>query len=158
LRCVPLLIDDLLDEVAEQARIQGDGRPIDLSADRQLWIEADRDRLKQVLWNLVENALRYTPPTSPIRLGARRERNRIVVDVRDAGPGIAAEPLPRLFDRFYRIDPARSRATGGSGLGLAIVKHLVQAHGGTVSVSSRLGEGTNFTIRLPVGVERPADS
>jgi signal transduction histidine kinase len=148
LRRAPVAVDDLLLEIAEQARAQANGRPIEVESERQLLINGDRDRLKQVLWNLVENALRYTPPGGPVRLSARGEVDQVAIAVRDEGPGIAAEHLPKLFERFYRVDPARSRATGGSGLGLAIVRHLVQAHGGTVVVSSLPGEGTMFTIRL----------
>ena len=148
-------LDELLVAVVEQARIQAGQRRVLLERLEPLSVEGDRDRLRQVLWNLVENALRYTGPEGLIRLALRRDGPSAELSVSDDGPGIAAEHLPRIFDRFYRVDTARSRATGGSGLGLAIVKHIVQAHGGCVTVASELGRGTTFTVRLPAAVGLP---
>ena len=105
---------------------------------------------EQALLNLVENALRYSPRGSTVVLRTRQEPSQIIVEVRDNGPGIAAEHLPRLFERFYRVDPARSRSLGGTGLGLAIVKHVALAHGGTVSVQSQPGQGSCFCLCLPL--------
>ena len=155
LRRTPLAIADLILEVAEQARVQATDRTIEVEPLRPVMLNGDRDRLKQVVWNLVENALRYTPPGGAIRLSAVQEADQIVIAVSDEGPGIAPEHIPHLFDRFYRVDRARSRATGGAGLGLAIVQHLVKAHGGSVAVQSLLGKGTTFTLRLP-GVDQRA--
>jgi len=140
---------ELLAEIAEQARAQSGGREVVIVARAPVTATGDRDRLRQLLWNLVENALRYTPPNGVIRLDLERENRYAVVRVADTGPGIPTEHLPRVFDRFYRVDRARSRATGGSGLGLAIVKHIAQAHGGTVAVDSQADRGTTFTVRLP---------
>jgi signal transduction histidine kinase len=113
-------------------------------------VYADETRLAQVLDNLLSNAVRYTPPGGRISLGAATAANgRVAFTVQDTGPGIAPEALPLVFDRFYRADPARTTETGESGLGLAIAKALVEAHGGTLSVTSTLGQGTAFRIELP---------
>jgi len=114
-------------------------------------LHADETRLGQVLDNLLSNALRYTPSGGRIVLGASAANGRVTFSVQDTGPGIAPEALPLIFDRFYRADPARSEATGESGLGLAIAKALVEAHGGTLSVESTVGQGTTFRIDLPAG-------
>ena len=105
--------------------------------------------LEQAVTNLLENALKYSPPGTPVTVGCRAGAGQVRIDVVDAGPGIAAEHLPRLFERFYRVDKARSRQMGGTGLGLAIVKHIAQAHGGRADVASEPGRGSTFTIILP---------
>jgi two-component system, OmpR family, phosphate regulon sensor histidine kinase PhoR len=112
--------------------------------------ETDRDRLRGVLENLVENALKYTPGGGHVSVSARTDEGTVVFEVTDDGPGIGAEHLPRVFERFYRVDKARSRELGGTGLGLSIVKHLVESLGGTVSVSSERGQGSRFSVRFPV--------
>jgi two-component system phosphate regulon sensor histidine kinase PhoR len=111
--------------------------------------ETDRDRLRGVLENLVENALKYTGAGGHVSISARGEGGDVVFEVADDGPGIAAPHLPRVFERFYRVDKARSRELGGTGLGLSIVKHLAESLGGTVSVASEPGRGSRFTVRLP---------
>ncbi len=110
---------------------------------------ADPDRLAQVLDNLLDNAIRYSPPESAVTVAIRREDAQIICRVADAGPGIPASHLPLIFERFYRVDPSRGRNQGGSGLGLAIVRSLVQAHGGCVSAESAEGHGTAITFWLP---------
>jgi len=105
--------------------------------------------LEQAVTNLLENALKYSPPGSPVRIDCRVAGAEVVIAVADGGPGIAAEHLPRLFERFYRVDKARSRRMGGTGLGLAIVKHIAQAHGGRVDVSSEVGRGSTFSLAIP---------
>ncbi|MBN2556578.1 MAG: HAMP domain-containing protein [Anaerolineales bacterium] len=110
----------------------------------------DTARFKQVINNLIENALRYAPEGSAIELSAEKEGAFVVFSVADAGKGIPAEECERIFDRLYRRDDARARAEGGSGLGLAIVKTLVENHGGDIRVESELGRGTQFLIRLPI--------
>jgi len=111
-------------------------------------VEADPDRLQQVLLILLDNAIKHTPPGGKVTLAARRQGGEALIEVKDTGEGISPEHLPRLFDRFYRADRARSRS-GGVGLGLAIAKSLVEAHGGQLSVTSVLGSGVTVTIRLP---------
>ena len=114
-------------------------------------IETDATKLHDVLRNLVENAVAYAPPATAIELTARRVDRRVVLTVADAGPGIPDADLHRIFERFYRVDRARSRESGGTGLGLAIVKHLVGLLGGEVHAANRPGGGAIFTITLPLG-------
>ncbi|MGB9886081.1 MAG: two-component system histidine kinase PnpS [Moorellales bacterium] len=108
------------------------------------------DYLRQTLVNLVDNAIKYTPPGGKVEIVARARDEVVQVEVRDTGVGIPAEALPRLFERFFRVDKARSRELGGTGLGLAIVKHLLERHGGTISVRSVPGRGSTFCFTLPV--------
>src|SRR5262249_17425041 len=120
---------------------------------RNLSAWADEEAVSQILDNLVDNAVKYTPPGGRIRVRWHVEENQVCLQVEDTGIGIPEYDLPRIFERFYRVDKLRPRELGGTGLGLSIVKPLVQAMRGTVSASSRLGEGTTFTVRLP---RRPA--
>jgi two-component system sensor histidine kinase BaeS len=117
-------------------------------------VVGDADRLRQVIGNLVSNALRYTPAGGRVTLRAWGEGKQVRIAVSDTGPGIAPKDQTHLFDRFYRADVARDRASGGSGLGLAIARALVEAHGGEIWVESALGEGTTFTIILHRGSGR----
>jgi signal transduction histidine kinase len=115
-------------------------------------VVGDPDRLTQVFTNLAENAITYAPNAGEVRLVVRSDDGQWVEGiVEDNGPGIPAEALPRIFERFYQMEKSRARGDGrrGSGLGLAIVRELVEAHGGQVSAASRPGEGTTFTVRLP---------
>jgi two-component system phosphate regulon sensor histidine kinase PhoR len=114
-------------------------------------VMADSYAIQQVLANLISNALRYAQNGKSIVLGAKEQRTHVEFFVRDAGPGIPSEHLPRIFERFYRVDKARSRETGGTGLGLAIVKHIVLNHGGTVRVESAIGHGSTFFFTLTKG-------
>src|SRR5690606_36237077 len=115
-------------------------------------IVADRTALQQILVNLVSNAVRHRPAGGTITVFTRPEPGAIVLGVRDTGAGIAAEHLPRIFERFYRVDTARSREGGGTGLGLSIVRHLVESHSGHVSADSELGSGTTITAHFPYPV------
>ena len=115
-----------------------------------LAVSADPHRLRQVFMNLVENAIKYNKDAGRVAISAARDRASLTVTVADTGVGIPPQDLPRIFERFYRVDKARSRALGGTGLGLSIVKHIVESHGGTVSVQSRPGEGSAFTVTLPI--------
>lgn len=116
---------------------------------------ANEDYVEQVLINLLSNAIRYSPPKSTIKLNAFFEAPNITITVTDQGPGIAAEDLPRIWERFYRVDKSRSRALGGTGLGLAITKEIIEAHGGQIGVSTEVGRGSTFWFTLPAV---PADS
>jgi len=108
----------------------------------------DRDRLEQVVVNLIDNAIKYTPSGGRVTISAEGYDDEVRVDVSDTGIGIPAEDISRIFERFYRVDKARSRALGGTGLGLAIVKHIVQGHGGRLDVTSELGVGSTFSFFL----------
>jgi two-component system, OmpR family, phosphate regulon sensor histidine kinase PhoR len=169
------LVDDLLDlSRIESGRWQPTLAPIDLEKlAREVWgdftaraaeggvtfgvrigpgaatVTADPEGVRLVLRNLFDNALRYTPPGGTITLRGRREDGGTTVQVADTGSGIPREHLPRIFERFYRVDPSRSRAEGGTGLGLAIVRHTVEAHGGRVWAESHLGEGTAVSCWFP---------
>jgi signal transduction histidine kinase len=135
--------------VAAQARVK-DVR-LDLALQASLpRVALDSDRIAQVLRNLLSNALRHTPSGGRVALALRAEDGRAVVEVSDTGAGIPPEALPHVFDRFYRADPSRSRATGGSGLGLAIARQLVRAHGGDITVQSTPRDGTTFRFWLPL--------
>jgi two-component system phosphate regulon sensor histidine kinase PhoR len=112
-------------------------------------ILGDAERLGQVFSNLLDNAVKYTLDSGTITIGATSDDRMVAVSVADTGIGIPLNDLPRIFERFYRVDKARSRELGGTGLGLAIVKHLVEGHGGTVSAESR-GNGSRFVVRLPL--------
>lgn len=147
----PLDLGALVRDVAEMSRPVADEKRItvDVAAGDAVTVSADRDRIAQVLHNLLSNALRYTEAGGAIRVRAARHGGDGEVEVTDTGPGIPADDLPKVFDRFHRVDRSRSRATGGAGLGLAIVRYLVEAHGGRVWVRSRLGGGTTFGFALP---------
>jgi signal transduction histidine kinase len=113
-------------------------------------VDADPERVHQVLYNLVDNAVRATPPDGRVRIEAHRRNGSVRISVADTGVGIAAEHLPRVFDRFYRVDEARSREDGGTGIGLAIARSVVEAHGGSISATSEPGKGSIFAFDLPV--------
>ena len=115
----------------------------------ELTLWGDRARVQQVLSNLLDNALGHTPPGGSVTFDARRVDGETIIGVRDTGDGIAAEHLPHVFDRFYRADPSRSRATGGAGLGLAIARQVVEASGGGITAASVPGAGTTFEVRWP---------
>ena len=111
------------------------------------------DYLERAVINLLDNAIKYTPPNGKVQISLRAEHNTAIIEVADNGIGIPAEDIPRIFERFYRVDRSRSREMGGTGLGLAIVKHVVQAHGGSVEVQSEVGHSTKFRILLPTASE-----
>jgi two-component system phosphate regulon sensor histidine kinase PhoR len=112
-------------------------------------VETDADRLRRILENIVENAIKYTPAGGKVEVTAERAGRAAAIVVQDDGPGIAAEHLPRIFERFYRVDKARSRAVGGTGLGLAIVRHLAESIHATVTVTSEPGRGSRFVVTVP---------
>lgn len=123
---------------------------VNLTAPEELYMEADEDRLRQVFVNLLSNAISYTPEGGTVDVHiSLTELEQVRIAISDTGIGIPEKDLPRIFERFYRVDKARSRGSGGTGLGLSIVKHLVELHKGTISVRSVVGKGTTFTIELP---------
>ncbi len=133
---------------AERATARQVGFDLEIAPDGAS-LEADPDAIRQILTNLMDNALRYTPMGGLITVASRREDGEVVLSVRDTGSGIPNEHLPRVFERFYRADPSRSREEGGTGLGLAIVKHLVEAHDGRVAAESEVGRGTTMRCWFP---------
>ncbi len=146
------IVDSVLELVAAKAR---DGEvTLTTEVSEMIHVQADRDRLVQVLINLVDNAVKYTPAGGAVTVRARPTADgRVEVSVSDTGVGIPRADLPRITERFYRVDKARSRELGGTGLGLAIVKHLVLAHGGDLAIDSEEGRGTTVRVLLPEGVD-----
>jgi two-component system phosphate regulon sensor histidine kinase PhoR len=122
---------------------------IDLDVPDGMTARLDATLLEQALVNLIDNAIKYSSRDSLVRISSENQGNEVTIRIADRGSGIPRKHLPRLFERFYRVDKARSRKLGGTGLGLAIVKHIVQAHGGHISVDSNLGQGSTFIIHLP---------
>lgn len=143
-------VDTLMNETF--AAVQGDfdkeGKTLLFESSPQS-LSADRDKIRQVMVNLLSNALKYTQPGDTVTVTLGGNADTVVIQVSDTGAGIAAEDLPYIFERFYRADKSRSRKSGGAGIGLTIVKSIIMAHGGSISVSSKLGAGTEFTIILP---------
>ena len=113
-----------------------------------VWVKADAYRITQVMTNLIENAIKYGNDNGKVVVHFEEEKKHFVISVRDNGPGIPSEHLPRLLERFYRVDKSRSREKGGTGLGLAIVKHILSAHGSKISVASKVEKGTTFSFKL----------
>jgi signal transduction histidine kinase len=121
-----------------------------VSKDSNVTVIGDRLKLRELLLNLVDNGVKYTPEGGEMTISLERDDGRIKLRVMDNGIGIAPDDQVHIFDRFFRVDKARSRGAGGSGLGLSICKWIVQAHGGEISVESDLGKGSTFTVTLPV--------
>ena len=148
----PVRVRPLLERIAERHRVAlgDDPRTLEVSCEAELEVQGVATLLDQAIENLVSNALRSGSPTGRVRLEAESDPGvGVRIAVADDGPGIPPRHLPRIFERFYRVDTARSRQEGGTGLGLAIVKHIAAAHAGTVEVESVVGIGTRFTIRIP---------
>lgn len=154
LRSVPL--DALLAEAADRARAVAEVKQIELVVHpTQIVVDADASQLTMAVKNLVDNAVRYSEH-GRVELAAVRDGEWVTISVADQGIGIPSDEIPRIFERFYRVDKARSRATGGTGLGLAIVRHVAENHGGRVDVASELGSGSTFTIHLPARTDDAA--
>jgi two-component system phosphate regulon sensor histidine kinase PhoR len=147
------IVRQVADGLQTLARDRGVEVKIDLPPE-PLMVRADRDELIRVFENLVENALKYGASGKRIDIGLSPGDNEALVAVRDYGPGIAPEHLPRLTERFYRVDVAESRAQGGTGLGLALVKHILHRHRGRLSIDSAPGKGATFTVRLPLDARK----
>jgi two-component system, OmpR family, heavy metal sensor histidine kinase CusS len=116
--------------------------------------ELDRTLVQRAVGNLISNAIAHTPPGGAVVLAAETEGDAIRIEVTDTGVGIPPEALPKVFDRFFRVDPSRSQASGGAGLGLAIVQGIMLLHGGNVEIASQLGQGTRVRLRVPVSATR----
>jgi len=147
----PVTSRELLEEAVQSFREAARAHNMDLQVDdtANATVNADREAVHQIFTNLIDNAFKYAPSGNRIILGSRPSPAGVEFFVRDFGPGIPSEHLPRLFERFYRVDKARSRESGGTGLGLAIAKHIVLAHGGTISAESELNHGSRFIFTLP---------
>lgn len=142
------LLEDTIERLSPVAREAG--IELSLAQHGELTVPGDYGKLQQVFYNLIDNAIKYSPRGGRVRVEAQRSGQDALVNIRDDGIGIAKEDIPHIFDRFYRVDRARSRSTGGTGLGLSIVRNIVTAHGGDVQVSSREDEGSVFTVTLPL--------
>jgi len=151
LRCEAVRLKNVVDEVADMFQLQVQKKYLQLTnhVDEAACAWADRDRIIQILVNLVDNALTYTPEGGCISFHVQRQDERILLQVKDTGQGIPSTDLPRITERFYRVDRARSREEGGTGLGLSIVKHLVQLLNGQLRIHSELGKGTTVEVVLP---------
>jgi len=145
----PVELDGVVGEALETAHTLEPERPVEVSLAR-LTVAGDRDRLRQVIDNLLSNVRSHTPPDAPLAVTLERQNGDAVLSVDDSGPGMDAEQVGHVFERFYRADESRARASGGAGLGLAIVAAVVRAHGGDVEAESEPGEGTTFRVRLPL--------
>ena len=155
-------VDEIVAEAVDRTRLAAESAGIAVVSGGQsrLRVRGNEGQLVTALVNLVDNAIAYSPAGTRVAVGTRRRDGYVEISVSDQGIGVAERDLERVFERFYRSDPARSRATGGTGLGLAIVKHIATNHGGGVSVWSVEGSGSTFTLRLPVAgsdLDRPPD-
>ncbi|WP_363326466.1 ATP-binding protein [Haloactinopolyspora sp.] len=149
-------VDDVVRDALDRTRVDAENRQVRLTAGgtQGLQVLGNHEQLVIALGNLVENAVMYSPPDTRVAVAARRSDELVEISVTDQGYGIPESEIERIFERFYRVDPARSRATGGTGLGLSIVKHIAASHGGDVGVWSVQGSGSTFTLRLPLHVLR----
>jgi two-component system, OmpR family, phosphate regulon sensor histidine kinase PhoR len=149
-------VSEMVELVVSRSRPQAEKAGLTMTDEIEagLALQGNRDQIEQVLVNLVDNAIKYTGEGGSVHVAAEREGETVTVRIRDTGIGIMSEDLPRIFERFYRVDKARSRQSGGTGLGLSIVRHIIEAHGGTVSVESEYGRGSTFSFRLPAGDRR----
>lgn len=148
----PCSVKEALEACVERAKSLGQESHVRLhiDADPELFVACTPTRLQQLFGNLIDNAVKYNVPDGSVAITAQRQRQTVVVRVKDTGIGIAKEHFPRLFERFYRVDTSRSREIGGTGLGLSIVKHLAALYGGEIGVESEPGKGTTFTVCLPL--------
>lgn len=149
---VPVAIASIVDEAIGRVRPVAERRDVTIdvaSVDQAVEVDGDRSQLTSALFNLLDNAVKYSEAGSSVEVEVAATEAEVIITVRDHGIGIPSRDLERIFERFYRVDKARSRETGGTGLGLAIVRHAVENHGGEVSVTSREGEGSTFVITIP---------
>ena len=145
----PVQLEDVVREAVETAQTVEPDRPIELHVEQAV-VLGDRDRLRQIIDNLLANVRAHTPPGAPMRVTVATSNGNALIEVEDSGPGMEAAEVERVFERFYRSDPSRARASGGAGLGLSIVAAVTEAHGGEASARSEPGKGTAFQIALPL--------
>ncbi len=145
----PVALDEVVSEAVETAQTLEPARPIELAVDEAV-VTGDRVRLRQIVDNLLSNVRAHTPPATPVRVSLSRVNGNAAIEVADAGLGLGDEEVAHVFERFYRADPSRARASGGVGLGLSIVAAVAEAHGGSVSAASSPGGGATFRIELPL--------
>jgi two-component system phosphate regulon sensor histidine kinase PhoR len=160
----PLTVDPVIHDCVENHRGRAEAKSLSLveridGLEDTVQIFADKEALRQILDNLIDNAIKYTPEGGRIRVLGRAEERRVLIEVSDTGIGIPRDEIPRVFERFYRVDRSRGRSIGGTGLGLAIVKHIVQRLGGQIRVESRVNAGSTFILSLPrhtAPIEKPS--
>lgn len=147
----PILLSDLVLQAIDESRLAAESREIKIEfiKNNEITILGDESQLEMAISNLIENAINYSPNKTTVVISLNKVDGLAEIKVKDQGIGISEENIERIFERFYRVDPARSRATGGTGLGLSIVKHIITNHGGDITVWSEQGEGSTFTMRLP---------
>jgi signal transduction histidine kinase len=147
-------IEELLRQAVDAFRPRAEAKGVDLSVGVQPElpdVPMDRTRIAQVVANLLENAIFHTPEGGSVAVSARNSNSVLTVAVSDTGPGISSQDMDLVFERFYRVDPSRTRSTGGTGLGLTIAKQLIEAHGGSIGVESAVDQGSSFYFNLPLG-------
>ncbi len=147
----PVAVADLLNQICNEAReLSGDAKhDIQLHADKTVLLKGCQEELRSLFSNLIFNAVKYTAPNGEIIINWQMKNKKAYFSVQDSGIGIAEKHIPRLTERFYRVDPARSRSSGGTGLGLAIAKHVLLRHDGELNIQSKLGKGSTFTCIFP---------
>ena len=152
---VPILLSDLILQAIDESRLTAESREIKIEfiKNNEITILGDESQLEMAISNLIENAINYSPNKTTVVVSLNKVDGLAEIKVKDQGIGISDENIERIFERFYRVDPARSRQTGGTGLGLSIVKHIITNHGGDITVWSAQGEGSTFTMRLPEFIE-----
>jgi heavy metal sensor kinase len=161
LECKPLELGLIVEEVCKHSEMIASEKDIRIVIAylEPAQIYGDPVRLRQMIWNIVQNGIKYTQPGGEVKVSVQEQGDHVFMTVQDSGIGISEADLPLIFNRFYRVDKARSRQEGGSGLGLSICKFIVEAHKGTIDVESTLGEGTKFKISLPKrGVYKPQEA
>lgn len=152
LNCKPMDLRDLVEEVCKHAEVLAGDKDIRIIIAflEPVQINGDEVRLRQMVWNILHNGIKYTQPGGELKISLQNDGEFALLSIQDTGIGIPEEDLPSIFDRFYRVDKARSRDEGGSGLGLSISQHIAEAHKGKIDVESKLGVGTRFKIRIPI--------
>ena len=156
----PVLVSEVARGEAESIRPRSEKRrqDLDISVEDQVWTQGDEQQLSLLIRNLLDNAVRYTPEEGTVRLEVARRDDQVVITVADDGIGIPLKAQARVFERFFRVDEARSRDQGGTGLGLAIVRHVADLYGGRVELRSEFGEGSVFTVFLPATERTPQEA